>query len=521
MLRQRFNKFIWLIAHKPPWRKILIWGPWVVILLGCAFFLFENWRGQRALDKALAYAEGQGVSLNWEDYNPEPIPEEENLANSPLLTSAYRKEDFKRVRLLLHSSPAPAGLTTNITDLRKPLDLPLLTSSIDLRKWLEPSIRPASQEEAARELDRILAFRKNALDALHSEAISKTLVLRSRPTDFLLKKDESLDLMLRGLGISEACVEDSLIACAQGDIERALDRLELCSVFLQAETSELLVHYLIKLSIFRNSLDIVEEVLRSNAANSRQLARLQDQIATELSPSWPRMIQSELSFAVEVTEHIDQNRELISSINSIGAALAAALGSKPSKLEEFITKSKDFFYRRVPSGWFKVSLAKNIELSLQPLEGIDFSEMESREEYLEKLKVLEVPGDIAIRILGSGTSSVENPFHKLLTIETEIQILRIAILLELHQREHGTYPTALSELGIEPPLDFFSRKPLRYQLKADGTPHLWSIGRNRVDDGGLPSGTRYREGDIVWMITPIPGLTERDWRRKLRATAVN
>lgn len=60
----------------------------MLVLLVLAFYGVENWRGKRALAKALAGAKEQGISLAWETYQPTPIPPEENIALSPLLTSA-------------------------------------------------------------------------------------------------------------------------------------------------------------------------------------------------------------------------------------------------------------------------------------------------------------------------------------------------------------------------------------------------------------------------------------------------
>ena len=62
------------------------------------------------------------------------------------------------------------------------------------------------------------------------------------------------------------------------------------------------------------------------------------------------------------------------------------------------------------------------------------------------------------------------------------------------------------------PLDPFMRKPLHYCLQPDGSPLVWSIGPNLTDEGGLPRRDR-NQGDLVWITRPIPGYTEKEFRK--------
>jgi hypothetical protein len=63
----------------------------------------------------------------------------------------------------------------------------------------------------------------------------------------------------------------------------------------------------------------------------------------------------------------------------------------------------------------------------------------------------------------------------------------VAIALELYRRKHGHYPPALDALvpqflpAVSP--DRYDGDPLKYKL-ADNKPLLYSVGANRVDDGG-------------------------------------
>lgn len=65
----------------------------------------------------------------------------------------------------------------------------------------------------------------------------------------------------------------------------------------------------------------------------------------------------------------------------------------------------------------------------------------------------------------------------------------VAIALELHRRRTGSFPDSLSDLAptLLPsvPVDQYSGGPLGYVLR-DGRPVIYSVGVDRVDDGGVP-----------------------------------
>lgn len=67
----------------------------------------------------------------------------------------------------------------------------------------------------------------------------------------------------------------------------------------------------------------------------------------------------------------------------------------------------------------------------------------------------------------------------------------VLIALIRYRLDNGHYPEALDELVQDyldaiPP-DRFDGTPIKYRITDDGTPILYSVGRNRRDDGGVPT----------------------------------
>ncbi|MCF6312726.1 MAG: hypothetical protein L3J39_09775 [Verrucomicrobiales bacterium] len=61
------------------------------------------------------------------------------------------------------------------------------------------------------------------------------------------------------------------------------------------------------------------------------------------------------------------------------------------------------------------------------------------------------------------------------------------------------------------PLDLISGKPLIYHTKADGTPIIYSVGINQIDEGGLLKKDR-NLGDWVWQYTLPDDFNSSEWR---------
>ena len=88
-------------------------------------------------------------------------------------------------------------------------------------------------------------------------------------------------------------------------------------------------------------------------------------------------------------------------------------------------------------------------------------------------------------------------------LEARAQNARQAIVLKRYKQEHGQYPDQLqqilSETFKELPLDPYNGEPFHYRKEGDGF-LLYSVGANRVDDGGqVPQSAR--DGDVVWRVT--------------------
>ncbi len=93
----------------------------------------------------------------------------------------------------------------------------------------------------------------------------------------------------------------------------------------------------------------------------------------------------------------------------------------------------------------------------------------------------------------------------------------VAISLELFHRRHGVYPASLvdlvPELLPEIPVDRITGDPVKYRL-IDGKPVVYSVGADRIDDGGIPparkGGYRWQSAADRWDVKPAKA-PRGDW----------
>lgn len=510
MIRQKINKLLWLIVHKPPWLKILIWGPSVLMVLLVAFYQIENYRGQRALNQALARAEAQGISLKISDYLPQQTLNTIDPSTIPGFDHREVAGFQKLARLLrrtgLHNDK-DSFFQRNRWQAKGP----------DIRLWLDPSIRPKTEDEAEKQLRKIAHQELEWLHEIRNALNEKRLIFSCTEND-ILNLDAVANGNLNRHSIAELARDEIRLDLQTGNHQRILANLSLLQNLTSVEEFPTLVGSLISVSVTTIQLQSVEEILWSGKTSKKILLQIQDTIP------WPPRRESmshdmsgELVYSLTALDRCEKNRpELMNfgaSLENFGIPfLSLDTGYTPlDKSSHFLSS---IFNHIFPRGWFDLAKRDVITNYLTPItqDKIDWKEL-SEIEVTNSFQRSFPKSDAATMFLEISYKA----FSRFALVETQTHLLQIAILLELHNLQHGTYPATLAELNHELPFDFYSGQPFRYQRKPDGTPHLWSIGPNQIDDGGLPNSDR-KDGDLVWMLTPIPGLTESNWRKKLRTT---
>jgi len=98
--------------------------------------------------------------------------------------------------------------------------------------------------------------------------------------------------------------------------------------------------------------------------------------------------------------------------------------------------------------------------------------------------------------------------ERYLEMETQLDQTRVACALERFRLARQTYPAALSALVPQfiqaVPEDAYLRAPLRYARTEEGSFRLYSVGKNRIDDGAVINRrkTDRQQLDTIWHYAP-------------------
>jgi hypothetical protein len=279
----------------------------------------------------------------------------------------------------------------------------------------------------------------------------------------------------------------------RGRPDHAMDNLTSLLDLCQMQRDEFaILTQMMRIALTRLALAVTWEVLQTNGWNQTQLADLQR--------SW-------------------------SEFDALQALERGRLGER-ALLLEFMTgiahsaRDDGGLWNRLLASWYPPERDALFYLKhLQPLlDGIRNVSNGTATSGLEpELADLEVALDRAgsslfrhrytVGLISLG--NVKRAVDAAMIAETQRRMTLVAIALQRFSLSHGAPPPSLAELvpdflGVIP-LDPFDGWPLRYRLDPDGSFVLYSIGPDRVDDGGDPAPTTLNADpglgeaqDIVW-----------------------
>ena len=108
-----------------------------------------------------------------------------------------------------------------------------------------------------------------------------------------------------------------------------------------------------------------------------------------------------------------------------------------------------------------------------------------------------------------------NLIHRFLRSSVYLDHSRIALALESHRIDHGSYPPSLLDLTkLENELhltDPITGEPYHYALLDDGSYLIYSVGLNRIDESGLLK-RDFDKGDWVWRLKLPSNFDEEAYR---------
>ncbi len=437
----------------------------------------------------MARLEALGETLRIEDLKPNPpIPPEESLAGHPFVRelvaeSATREEHgfdpaLRMDRLSLRGIPGIVAGTPRRTTIRYfgGRDLPEFSPSLD-------------EAAAARAILEYCGALAPDLDSFAEAA-------RRPVSHFDLRYEEGFALSMPELvplrNVADLIAMRAKAALILGDSDRAAEdaiTLMRLSEHLREEPS--VIPQLVRAAIGDQAVGVLHEGLRRAAWDAAALERLSGEMGDPAyDVGFLRAMRMERAGFMKAMRELRRNP-----------------GSLLEDMEQtWFGKGLSGLFAQPVKGWASDNARRHSEiLQEKALSDPSGSPVHSgfRMDSLEEpvMAIARNPVQKYRYLLAAGAMPVlETISHRLLRSGVYSDHARLALALEAHRLVQGRLPDSLADLPSGLPVtDPITGEPYRYGILPDGAYQLYSVGSNRLDEGGMLKKDR-NAGDWVWRL---------------------
>jgi hypothetical protein len=488
-----------------------------VVTLIALLYGEENWRGRRAWNNYRQELEAQGAELDLAAFIPPPVPDEQNFAATPFVTSWFPKsssweDSFSKANAKLRGDEESPRRFTDLVAWRTALKS-VEAGNLNSHERIETGKMDA--ESRAQAAPAVLAGLQD------DEAIFQELRAASRRPHIrypvIYNLDNPWGILLPHLAkIKATCYRLRLKACAElaiGQSDRALEDLKLQFYMADSLKGEpFLISYLVRIACLQIAIQPIWEGLAEHRWSASQLEEFQTALEHhDLLSDLNRPRAAERAGIILTADLLYRQKYRLSDLGDLAGPQS---GSSPSLWSgEFA----NLLGRIAPHGWYYQEQMNASRVYANQSPGA-FDPIRKRiSPQLLATDAHEVERQIAGGRLGKELNALLH--HQILAAllqpelakfsikaagaQTTMDQAALACALERYRLAEGRFPEKLEALVprfmSQLPKDALTGEPYRYRRIADGQFVLYSVGWDEQDDGGMSGKTLFDEqGDWVW-----------------------
>jgi len=464
--------------------------------------LVNHWAGKQ-LDGHLAFLEAVGIPTHLHQISPDPENSDAEAMSHPAMIEEFNRhesEQLKRIDAYEHGHRI-GGLSEG--GFRRPS---LVNGEIlDVRSFFEPP-RHDTETDAANELIATFLSERQRLREIAIALARPKAGWRAEPMHYEGIEFLQYPELMQTRRIVSALEEHTLLAMAAGDTELATEFLTAIhhAGLHSSREAHSLIHYLLARIYFDLWLELIREGIRREAWGEPTLVKFDGMLANSMNGfNIIEILKTELG----------HHASLLRQMKSTGALVTTnPFEDWVWELDEIRNRASEVVVSTVvPRGFL---LKAHIEDAREYFVFVTLKDGAPREsftitdcEHMRKRRAELEDGQQRATdpsLVWLLSSLLEHHLNHL----TSAALLQAGIALERHRLKYGSHPESLDAIAPEfltfVPLDPYDGQPLRYRRRDDagGSPLVWSVGPNGVDEGGKIVGNR-DEGDRLWITTPI------------------
>ncbi len=517
-----------------------------LIIVAGVLYIEENWRGQRIWTNYKHQLEAKGEKLEFDNFVPQPVPDDQNFALTPVVASSYCRFLDRDGHLI---SPQNTNVANRLTMNMYRTDIPITTNLrlgnwqnnwlTDLIAWQayyrtmfvannmmsEPPPIPGTHMSEHFDTN----VYRNVVVVLGTNEFSINKEPKSPATDVLFalsKYDPTLEELRHASRLPFARFPlNYTINNPSQIVAPHLAAMKSCALVLRLRaTAELANGHAAKaLADVRLILYLASSIRHEPIQEAFQFQIAMVNLA--IQPVWEGLARRQWS--ADQMAALERDLAGIDTVADYGFAMRAARASNLKSIEYLRTERMansitdwnnntmlipTLIYRLLPDGWFYLNYwvtARVFEASLPTAAEVEqrilspaISDRFARAENLER-GWHHIPPNFWLAFVPPLPREAMNSAR----VQAGVDMARVACALEGYRLAHDEYPQMLDALApqfIETiPHDIINGQPLHFHRTTDGKFLLYSVGWNGKDDGGRPEDPkqfplRKSDGDWVW-----------------------
>jgi hypothetical protein len=511
-----------------PVLRWLFWKHWSWTLLGLVclgalvalFYAEEDWRGKHDWNQFKHQWEARGEHFDYASIVPPPVPDDQNFALTPVVSTCYSSIlDKSGHRLAKWDTNVVNRLSMNIardysggpTNGGGNWQKATLT---DLKPWQDyyrnlaakTNLFPVAPQPQTPALDVLLALSK--YDSTIEDLRRASQLPHSRfPLDY--DNEDPAEIVLPHLAalkrVAQVLQLRALAELQKGQTDQAFADVNLMLYLVNCiRTEPILISHLVRIAMLQITLQPVYEGLVKHQWSDAQLVELDSELAKlDFLASYKLSMRGEMAMQGGIIEYLRRHPEQIYNLMEMSDE-----DGNPN------SRRWNSPARLIPSGWFYQNRLRCARMMVEyyiPMADVDqgtVSPTAARRaaEAVDADTRKVTPYNILERMMMPALGAAVKKFAY---GQSCVDLARMAIALERCRLARGAYPESLDALApkfiAQIPHDVIGGEPLHYQRTADGQFVLYSVGWNETDDGGVVAfregGSRavdISRGDWVW-----------------------
>jgi hypothetical protein len=497
---------------------------------------------QANFDAYTAKLASQGISIDYKDLIPEPVPDENNIWKHPFLKpmgdAGQDTEAGTEARELIQSSgesspyhslsnPKPIkGINYDSESDSNPL-ISTTRSGNPFRKLHESALSILETRDGQITEDNTpttwQGYGKLVIDHYQSaeEATRQLQDAINRPDDqYPFEWDKHFGMLLPHLAtLRTFCRTTTLRAKAAaitGDASETFRMIEISMTLAETGDSDLLISRLVQNAQTLITLESIRVAQQFHVGNDEQWATLLQELeGLDIPEKIPAALSAERAFGTGMMLPMADAGlfEMVSNINQLGN-LSHVSDSPSSSIETLLRGVAGMLWGTSAQAMILYNWTKTLEAYEKM---ITYTASTYENTKLKPWKECNVPSlEKEIESYGAFAKlllpALDQAFVKALEAQHQVEIAKLAIALERYYLANKAYPEELTELTptftSKAPIDPMTGESWKYERLESNGFFLYSLGKDGEDDGGVfkssirGSSSNEKLDDRGWHVSP-------------------